>query len=135
STLVFINNINSINNEGVILIECHIQFDGNTSILGNGIYQFNLLSINTNKTLEQISPTINIHGSISNFGTFIPNTNTVIFNGSLGGSIQSNNNLSFYNLVIDIGALGNFLLFSPITIDGNLQLNNGILSNFGANNY
>lgn len=74
----------------------------------------------------QSTQTLNVYGSWSNNGSFVPQQGNVVLNGSSAQSIGGAAPTTFYHLTLNNTAGAS--LASPQEISGSLQLNNGILN-------
>jgi len=120
NTLFFINTTCSWLNAGVFAANnSKLTINGNIQLQGSGVYNFDDIQINSNKTLHHVAPyTINIGGDFINHGNFISNLNRVSFNGTDTQTIDGNSITSFYYLMISNSSLIGVLVKKDIVVTG-----------------
>jgi hypothetical protein len=80
-------------------------FNGNTTISGAGGINLNYVVINGSSSVSVPSATVNIHGNLTNNGTFTSSAGTVAFsNNTVGKTIAGSSPIGFYNLTIGNGS-------------------------------
>ncbi len=92
----------------------------NVAIFSNGVFS------------PTLNATFSISGNWTNNGTFRPNSNIAIFNGSGGSQSISGQAMSLRGLVINNAA--GIALSADITVTNILTLSNGLLNNNASNN-
>lgn len=117
------------NNLGVFVAQnTTTNFNGNTILNGTGQYQFSSISIENLKTLTQQNPTeILLNGNFTNNGTFVPQLNTVKFNGSQNQFVNGLRTSTFYNFTLENSSTNGLYLDTTINISGHLNLVDGYL--------
>lgn len=124
---LILNSTHSINNSGVIQADnVSTLFNGNSTLQGNGQFQFNTIQINANKTVNHLtSSVLKISGDVIANGTFITNNNEIELNGNINQIISGNSPINFHNLTINNNSVLGITLNNIIKIFGHLQLNSG----------
>ncbi len=85
-----------------------VTFDGDTSLGGAGTYNFHSILIDSGKTLNGKTygdHNINLSGDWTNNGTFTHNNGRVTFNGTNVQTIGGAATTTFYDLVVNTGAI------------------------------
>ncbi len=85
-----------------------VTFDGDTSLGGAGAYNFHNVVINSGKTLNGKTAgdgVINVSGDWTNNGTFTHNNSQVTFDGTSVQTIGGSATTTFYDLVVNAGAI------------------------------
>ncbi|MBN4051534.1 hypothetical protein JYU16_01845, partial [bacterium AH-315-M05] len=100
-----------------------VTFNGSSSLSGTGIISFNNVSI-TGILIPIAASNFNVAGNWNNTGTFIHNSGTVTFNGTVAQSITSAGGETFYNLTINKSA-GDVTLANAATVINILTLTSG----------
>ena len=96
-----------------------INFNGNTSLQGTGVYNFDDILIDSNKTVNHFSPfNINVKGNFTNNGDFICNLNKVTFNGVDEQSIDGSSLTSFSQLLISNSSVPGVIVKKSIFVTG-----------------
>ena len=89
-----------------------------------------LLSINNGSLVQENTSTIRLAGSFSNAGTYTPNNNTLILDGTSGVHSLNTDGDPFYNLTVDASG-AQYNLNNNITVNGDLNLLGGTFSVIG----
>lgn len=98
---IYFTNTNAWNNAGVFWADnTTTRFEGTTTLNGSGNYQFNYLSIHPLASLIHNNPaSISVSGDLMQNGSFVSNTNTVVFNGT-EEQFLSGQNIQLYNVTL-----------------------------------
>ncbi len=130
-----ISNINTINNNGVLVGNFStINFNGTTTLQGTGIYDFHSVNINTSNSLTHTTPTnINVKGNFTNNGTFNQNLNTVSLTGTNAQSIAGSTPTTFHNLITNNSSIQGITLNQAIQVNNTLSLTNGVITSSATN--
>ncbi len=120
NTQFFINAPCTWTNHGVFHSQNSlVNFNGNASLQGTGVYNFDDILINSNKTVTHVSPVnIDVKGDFMNHGDFISNLNMVTFNGVDVQSIDGSTSTSFYKLKISNSSAQGVIVKKSIFVTG-----------------
>lgn len=112
-------------NEGVVHITGGpVVFEEEAELRGTGSYQFHDVQIYTGSSLQHTDPLeILVSGNWLDQGTFDPDVNTVVFNGSTSQLITAGN---FHGLRLNNSGAG-VLLAGECIVAGELTLENGLI--------
>lgn len=114
-----------------------ITVGGNASLSSGGTIDLNSGSLNvggdasftSGGTVNAGSATLTLEGdfTVQNGSNFLPDSSTVVFSGDSTQTINTNSDLSFYNVVVDSGAVLNTdgSTENVIIIENNLTVNEG----------
>ena len=137
NSLLLLNNTHDIINAGAWYSaeNASTHFKGITNLLGSGTYQFYHVYVNgtmpTNTLNHTTNSPLNVSGDFFNINTFVPNSNTVIFNGLNEQSLSSQNSLQFYNVEVNNSSSTGLTfvnsLFTNYSVAGHLELSDGIV--------
>ncbi len=138
---LFFNASSVFNNSGVFHAKSGVvKFNSNTTLQGNGMYQFHDITITALNSLNHISPQeIFVSGNLYTSGTFTHNLNTL----NINGTIQTWNGdtgpgVVLNNLTINqISSTNNFSVINfsnSVIVEGHLELIKGfVYTSFGFN--
>ena len=101
------------------------------SVLSTTTNEAKNVLIETGATLTLAGGTLSVAGDWTNNGTFTGSTGTVSFNGTGTATLGGTSSTTFANLSMDKS--GSVSLSTPVTVNGSLALNDGIID-LGANN-
>jgi PKD repeat protein len=126
-----------IQNDGTIsCTDGTVSFEGTTTLLNNGEWQFNHVEITAGSILDQSTAArIKASGNwTNNGGTFSAGINSVTLNGSGTQTIDVSANETFYDFTVDPTSTAHVSTTSQITID-NIEQIEGTLDNDGIVNF
>lgn len=109
-----------------------VAFNGNSSIKGLKVSDFNNVIIDTLSSLTAHPDSMRVAGNWTNNGAFLNNDGTVIFNSgdsevkNLSGALNGSN--SFNNITFDENATANWTLLSDIDADSTFKVKLGTIN-------
>lgn len=138
---LFFNASSVFNNSGVFYAKSGVvKFNSNTTLQGNGMYQFHDITITALSSLNHISPQdIFVSGNLYTSGTFTHNLNTLNINGTIQTwNGDTGSGVVLNNLTINqISSTNNFSVMNfsnSVIVEGHLELIKGfVYTSFGFN--
>jgi PKD repeat protein len=122
-------NGNLVNGGNLFFATSTLSFSGKSSITA-GSHYINNITINPNSSLVSLTQLLTISGNWTNNGTFIPNQNTVLFNGKVQQLIAGTSNIhNFYNLILNMptGLTVKTAAYQTIVVANSLNVNSNVL--------